>query len=79
MADRITITMEEEQARDVRAAAADAGMSVSAWLGEAAARALRHQGLGAWLAEWEAEHGAFTEEELEAASERLRARPAQPA
>lgn len=47
-------------------------MSVSAWLTEAARRSLRvSDGLAA-VAEWEAEHGAFTEDELAAARRRVR-------
>jgi hypothetical protein len=47
------------------------GSSVSAWLTAAARQALRvREGLAA-VAEWEAEHGALTEEELEAARQRL--------
>ncbi len=45
--------------------------SVSAWITAAARQALRvRDGLAA-VAEWEAEHGAFTEDELEAARARL--------
>jgi hypothetical protein len=47
-------------------------MSVSAWITEAARRSLRiGDGLAA-VAEWETEHGAFTDQELEEARARLR-------
>ena len=49
---------------DVRAAAERAGVSVSAWLAEAAAARLRRQALGEFLAGWEAKHGAITAGEL---------------
>ena len=53
-------------ARVVRAARADR-VSVSAWKTEAARRALRiRDGLAA-VAEWEAEHGRLSEDELAAA------------
>ena len=54
----------------IAAAEAD-GMSVSAWMTAAARRELRlRDGLAA-VAEWEAEHGALTEEELSAARRRM--------
>ena len=57
-------------ARVVRAARADR-VSVSAWMTEAARRALRiRDGLAA-VAEWEREHGAFSASELQAARERV--------
>jgi hypothetical protein len=62
-------------ARDVHAkvlkAAESEGVSVSAWMTEAARRALRvRDGLLA-VGEWEAEHGALTEAELDAARRRI--------
>jgi hypothetical protein len=57
-------------AKLLRAARAE-GVSVSAWMTAAARRALRvREGLAA-VAEWEAEHGALTGPELEAARARL--------
>ena len=53
------------------AAAEAEGVSVSAWMTAAARRELRlRDGLAA-VAEWEAEHGALTEEELSAARRRV--------
>ncbi|WP_460835962.1 hypothetical protein [Nocardioides hungaricus] len=47
------------------------GVSVSAWLTEAARRTLKiQQGLAA-VAQFEAENGAFTDEELDAARRRV--------
>jgi hypothetical protein len=62
-------------ASDVHAKLLDAaeaeGTSVSAWITAAARRALLvRDGLAA-VAEWEAEHGALTRAELEAARSRL--------
>ena len=52
-------------------AAAKDGVSVSAWMTAAARRALLvRDGLAA-VAEWEAEHGAFSDAELAAARARV--------
>ena len=52
-------------------AAARCGVSVSAWIADAARLALKiRDGLAA-VAEWETEHGAFTEAELKAARKSL--------
>ncbi len=60
--------------RIVEAATAD-GVSVSAWMTDAARRTLKiRDGLAA-VGDWEREHGAFSEEELVVARERA-ARPA---
>jgi hypothetical protein len=59
-----SIALDREVADAVVKAAKDEGVSVSAWLSEAARKQLKiHQGLAA-IAEWEAEHGAPTAEEL---------------
>ena len=61
--------------RLIEAAAAE-GLSVSAWMTNAARRALLvRDGLAA-VAEWEAEHGALTESELSAAHRRVAAQVA---
>jgi hypothetical protein len=44
---------------------------VSGWPAEAAADKLRREAFDEFLAEWEAEHGAITGEELAAARRRL--------
>jgi hypothetical protein len=69
---KLAITVDAEvHARVVRAAHKDQ-MSVSAWMTEAARRSLRiRDGLAA-VAEWEAQHGAFSDAELEAARQRIR-------
>ena len=68
---KLAITVDSDVHTDVVKAAEAEGMSVSAWLTAAARRALRiRDGLAA-VAEWEAEHGALSERELEAARRRL--------
>jgi HicB family len=67
---KIAITVDPDVHARIVAAAADEGVSVSAWMTAAARRALIvRDGLAA-VAAWEAEHGAFTREELEAARKR---------
>jgi hypothetical protein len=71
---KMAITVDPEVHAGVIAAAAADGLSVSAWMTEAARRALvMRDGLAA-VQEWESRHGAFTTEELDAARRRLTAR-----
>lgn len=68
---KLAITVAPEVHERVIAAAKAEGISVSAWMTEAARRALLVQdGLRA-IAEWEAEHGALTQAELQAARHRV--------
>jgi hypothetical protein len=68
---KLAVTVDPDVHRRVVEAAAEDGMSVSAWLTEAARRALKvRDGLAA-VAEWEVEHGAFTEAELADAHRRV--------
>ena len=68
---KLAITVDAVVHQQVLAAAADEGVSVSAWMTTAARRALLvRDGLNA-VAEWEKEHGAFTATELEAARRRV--------
>ena len=61
---KLAITVDPDVHEKVIAAAAEEGVSVSAWMTSAARRALLVRvGLSA-VAEWEAEHGALTEDEL---------------
>ncbi len=69
--DRFSVTMAPEVGEGVRQAAARQGVSVSAWLSEAAADKLRNELLGAALDAWEAEDGPFTEDELDVAASGL--------
>ena len=70
---KLAITVDPDVHRDVLEAAAAEGVSVSAWMTNAARRALLvRDGLAA-VTEWETEHGAFSEAELEAARRRVTA------
>lgn len=62
--EKLSISMAPELGDDVRAAAERAGLSVSAWLAEAAAAELRRQAIRDFLEEWQAKHGAITPAEL---------------
>ena len=70
-ATKLAISVDSDvHAKVLKAARAD-GMSVSAWMTAAARRALRlRDGLLA-VGEWEAQHGALTEDELDAARRRV--------
>jgi hypothetical protein len=68
---KLAITVDSETAARVIDAAKADGTSVSAWLTDAARRALLvRDGLAA-VAEWEADHGALTRKELDAARARI--------
>jgi hypothetical protein len=68
---KLAITVDPDVHERVLAAAAEGGVSVSAWMTAAARQALlAADGLRA-VAEWEAEHGGFTEAELEDARHRV--------
>jgi DNA-binding IclR family transcriptional regulator len=68
---KLAITVDADVYGQVKAAATAEGVSVSAWMTSAARRALLvRDGLRA-VGEWEKEHGAFTEAELEAARRRV--------
>jgi hypothetical protein len=71
-ADKMSVSFGPDLAEAIRAAAASQDLPVSTWLADAAASKLRAEGLAAFLDEWEAEHGAFTAEELAAAERELR-------
>lgn len=60
----MSISMDPQLGDGVRAAAETAGMSVSAWLAEAAAARLRKQALADFLSGWQAKHGKITPAEL---------------
>ncbi len=70
---KLAITVDPDVHAKVLAAAADEGVSVSAWMTNAARRALVvGDGLAA-VADWEAEHGSFTDEEMDEARQRVAA------
>jgi hypothetical protein len=68
---KVAITIDPDVHAGVVAAARAEGVSVSAWMTDAARQALKvREGLAA-VTEWEAEHGAFTAAELAAARRRV--------
>lgn len=70
---KLAITVDPDVHERVVAAAASDGVSVSAWMTAAARQALVvRDGLAA-VAEWEREHGALTEAEMDAARRRVAA------
>jgi hypothetical protein len=69
--EKMSISMDEPLGAAIRAAAREAGQPVSTWVAEAAQAKLRSVALRRFLDEWQAENGAFTEEELAAAELRL--------
>ena len=60
---RFAISMEPSLADEVRARADAEGVSVSAWLADAAQREIRHKRLGELLAAEESERGPVTDVE----------------
>jgi DNA-binding IclR family transcriptional regulator len=70
---KLAITVDPDVHARVVAAATAEGVSISAWMTTAARRMLLIQdGLRA-VVEWEAEHGAFTADELRQARKRVAA------
>ena len=68
---KLAITVDPEVHERVVAAAAEDGLSVSAWMTAAARRALLlRDGLAA-VSEWEQEHGPLTDAELRSGRERV--------
>ncbi len=68
---KLAITVDPDVHEKVVEAATADGISVSAWMTNAARHALlARDGLAA-VAEWEAEHGEFTDAELAAARRRI--------
>jgi hypothetical protein len=68
---KLAITVDPAVHEQVLAAAASEGISVSAWMTRAARRALRIEDGRRAVAEWEIEHGAFSEAELADARRRV--------
>jgi hypothetical protein len=60
----MSISMDPRLGDDVRGAAERAGVSVSAWLADAAAARLRKQALADFLSDWQAKHGKITAAEV---------------
>jgi predicted transcriptional regulator len=68
----LAITVDADVHARVVRAARKRKLSLSAWLTEAARKSLRVEDGLAAVREWEAEHGAFTDEELAAAGREVR-------
>jgi hypothetical protein len=69
--DKLSVSFAPEVGDAVREAAHARGSSISAWLEDAAAAKLRSQALAEYLREWEAVHGALSEDELARAAAEL--------
>lgn len=62
--DKMSVSFGADLGEAVRAAAAESGKPLSAWLAEAAAAKLRAEALASYIGNWEREHGAITAAEL---------------
>jgi hypothetical protein len=69
--DKMSVSFDAELGDAVRSAASQAGKPLSAWLAEAAASKLRAEALAEFLANWQAEHGMLTAEEIARAEQEL--------
>ncbi len=70
---KLTITVDPEVHKNIRAAAARDRLSVSAWMTLAAREVLQRRAGLAAVALWEKEHGAFTPAEMEEARRSVKA------
>jgi hypothetical protein len=70
---KLAVTIDPEVHKNILAAAARDGVSVSAWMTVAAREALQRRAGLAVVALWEKEHGRFTTEEMNEARRRVRA------
>lgn len=61
---KLSVALDEDTVERASSSARRLGLSLSAWLNRAAANALAIEGGLAAVAEWEAEHGPLTENEL---------------
>jgi hypothetical protein len=69
---KLAITVDPEVHESILAAAAHDGVSVSAWMTNAAREALQRRAGLAAIAQWEEQHGRFSEEEMTEARRRVR-------
>ena len=69
--DEISVSLDPELGAAIRAAAAEAGQPLSAWLAEAAASKLRAGALARFLDDWEAEYGVLSATEIAQAEREL--------
>lgn len=70
---KIAITIDPDVHKSILEAASLDRVSVSAWMTNAAREALRRRAGLVAIAEWEKEHGAFTEQEMKESRRRVRA------
>jgi hypothetical protein len=80
---KMSVSLAPDLRDEVRDAARRSGKTMSQWIAEtiegrlldeknsAEAAQRRHEGLGRFLEEWQAEHGAFTDEEMAEASREM--------
>ena len=68
---KMSISLDPGLSADIRQAAELEGTSLSAWIADAAAARLRSEALDAFFEDYQHEHGAFTDDEIRAAQERL--------
>ncbi|MGP3970013.1 hypothetical protein [Streptomyces sp. 6N223] len=74
---KVTITLDESLVEAMATAAQESGMPLSRLIASAAERELRLRAGRAMVQEWQAEHGAFTPEELAAARAEMAAADAE--
>lgn len=70
---KLAITIDPQVHEKILAAAARDKVSISAWMTTAAREALQRRAGLAAVADWEKQHGPFTEKEMEEARARVRA------
>ena len=70
---KLAITIDPKVHEGILAAAAREGVSVSAWMTDAARQALRQRAGLAAVAEWEKQHGLFSAQEMDEARRSVRA------
>jgi hypothetical protein len=68
---KLAVTIEPDVYKGITAEAKRDGVSVSAWLNQAASLELQRRSALALIAGWEADHGAFTEREMESARRKV--------
>ena len=70
---KLAITIDPDVHENVLAAAARDGLTVSAWMTNAAREALQRRAGLAAVAQWEKQHGRFTAEEMNEARRNVQA------
>lgn len=70
---KLAITVDPDIHKNILAAAARDGVSVSAWMTSAARDALRRRAGLVAVAQWERQHGRLTAAEMEAARRKVQA------